>query len=403
MKIRALLAFFALAFPAYGQVSAPVAPSITNINGIVSQSAGGTSQSPAQLQRWKSCEASVRAGVGGCTVLLAGDSTTTGENAATVFFPQGRSYWLASRLNNVTTDNLPVDQMGVCGFGGSRFTKDPRIAISGSPAVTYSGNSLGGPIAALGSGSVITYTPGVAFNSVRVIIYSGSASVQITGGSTSTLTTAANALGTITATTATAAASNSITITGTATVYVECILPTNTSINNGAGIHIVNAGFWNALIVGSGTAASNTNGIASTTAVYGALAVLTYLAPQVTELQPGINDWNTGSTPLATYIAGVQSFGTAAAAVGDFILNEDVPDNFGNTLQASYNPAMQVLAAQNNWPFFDTWTAWGGTSAGGAAGYTLQNALGNMSDTLHPNTQGYAKEGAAEAVWLLSQ
>ena len=84
----------------------------------------------------------------------------------------------------------------------------------------------------------------------------------------------------------------------------------------------------------------------------------------------------------------MQTLITAAKASGDVILMSGVPSSTTQASQAaqqSFVTALQNLAVSNSVPMLDIWTSWYGASGG----WTSNNALGEMYDTLHPNGRGY--------------
>ena len=419
MKIRNLIATIIVAFSfsfAVAQTSAPVAQSITNINGIVSQVAGGTSKSAQQMQHVRDCMAKVRAGIGSCIGLLEGDSLTMGASSTTNYLNyQNEGYWFASRLNNVVTDNLPVDANGVCGFGNSlmnRLTSDNRFVNTGfTPAL---GGGLGGAVAVTTStANTLTFAPGIygsTYNKISVLFYYGSTgsatgSVQIAGGTSVTGSITGAGLFWVTATTPSTPSTSLITtisMSAGASLGVECEYTDNTNVNGGAQIHLINAGLSGAYLV-------NMEG---PPAGYGPAAVIAAIAPDFDVATVGDTDWHVPNPPTTTavLIPELQSLETEVQASGDFILSMGIPNTTNISTQVLYQQAFAVQAAlpQTNAPygvpFFDLWSLWGGAGPSGTvSGYTQNNTLGWMYDTLHPSTKGNAVWGDQEANFFKSQ
>jgi len=134
-----------------------------------------------------------------------------------------------------------------------------------------------------------------------------------------------------------------------------------------------------------GIGASDSNTWASTSSPYGPKRTLAGIAPDVTFICHGVNDW-ARATPIATYSANIQAEITARkAAGGDVILvssmNSDPATGVSEATQQTYETALIALAQSNDIPLIKFPSFMGNFAAANGRGY--------MSDARHGSIRGY--------------
>jgi lysophospholipase L1-like esterase len=147
-------------------------------------------------------------------------------------------------------------------------------------------------------------------------------------------------------------------------------------------------------VINLGYSGSTTAIWADATDPWSPLNALGALAPDLTIIKLGINDFNT-SVPLATFKANLNTIITRARLSGDVILcfpnqtNSQTPE-----YQDSYADAMRDVAEAANVRLVDQYNALGS--------YAALNAAGKMFDGLHPKAVPYDDEAARLASALTS-
>jgi lysophospholipase L1-like esterase len=122
--------------------------------------------------------------------------------------------------------------------------------------------------------------------------------------------------------------------------------------------------------------------------------MLQVIAPDVTFIGHGVNDWNSGATalgssgltPIASYKSNIQSRINAARTTGDAILVVPPQSNEAGgfstvAIQQGYVTALIELSNQNNVPLLNTWSM--------LSAWPEANTLGYYADSRHPNALGY--------------
>lgn len=338
----------------------------------------------SRLKNWRKGAAAVRAGTADTRVLIIGDSTTIGVNAAGVAQVPNEYQSVAATL---TRGGLATQENSFFGFSagiGSRPAADARLSLSGWIRDT-SLSTMGGTIMyATAAGQAFTFTPTNQCDRFRVFytVYGASAqvTVQATGGTSKTIYSAASTNGTQFASTvyyadvsAASLGSNAVTLTyasGSGTFYVLGIEAWDSTKKQ---CIFVNAGWWGGLtadFVGTAYNFSPGNFLNNYPSGYYDLVIL----------KAGINDCN-NSVPLATYKSRLGTIVTAALAKGaDVIIETDNPYT-GSSNFVNYAGVMRDLADENSLVFID--------QNDRLESYTVANSLGFMSDGLHPSVAGY--------------
>jgi hypothetical protein len=107
------------------------------------------------------------------------------------------------------------------------------------------------------------------------------------------------------------------------------------------------------------------------------------MAPLAVVLNIGVNDWSTAATPLATYIANMQTLIDKFKADSDVILMVPFPsDATAYPTQATFVAALRQLAVTNNLPLIDLGYA--------MTSWEVSNPLGRYADGRHLAALGHA-------------
>ena len=331
------------------------------------------------LPRTSAQFAKVRQNIANCNIFCVGDSTTAGFG--TTQFQPGAYPGILPQLLSASGLFANYDSwMG--GDNNASFTReagDNRI-VKGSGWSVGLQSTLGGSFyTASAATSDLSFTPTQQVDTFVLWYYrnAGFATIswKVNGGSTTNINTA-NASAVLGSTTISVPlgfntlALNWVSGGNAAIIGVQAYNTTKKSVN------VAQCGWY-----GSTTATWN-NG----QGVYGPLAALTTIAPDLTIINLGINNWNGGIGNLPCYLTDMQVIINAAlAGGGEVVLMSPNPTGAATSLavQQQFVDALAGLAASNNILFYDNWRRMGGV-------YTANNTNGLMSDTLHPNSAGYS-------------
>lgn len=328
-------------------------------------------------------------------VLWIGDSGTIAINA------EGAAQWpsptdhLAAILSAAGIPAVSDGFMGwsVAGTGtGSRLGDDPRMVAGSWTSSTSLWAILGGAYLTAASGSTaFSFTPRAPVDTYNVLYSTtsgaGSFSEQIGAGSATTVNeNAATALHaqSVTASPASTSPLNLTWLSGTA--YVLGVEAYNSTIPS---VDIINAGYYGSM---SAAWTGNSN-------VSDPLKMLTFLKPALTIIEPGGNDYYSGTcTAIATFTANVQAMITAAQAAGSDVLLVFPPPQIAtwycsSPSLAQYQAAVAGLGQTNNVPVVDLTVRFGS--------YAIAAAAGLYSDAEHANTAGNADAASAVSEVLL--
>ena len=352
---------------------------------------GGGKLFPAQfhnftgsnLSSWATALAAQKAGTQNAKIFNAIDSTTAGEggtsngelsNAKSGSYPTQ----LANLLKNGSSSSQFGDS-GVTQFGNSITNFNYQIALGTGWATLPTPGTAGGRFfssSSNGSGA-LAFTPLNQVDTVDIYWARGNGTfiVNVDGGSTlATINTAgSNGIAKSTVTFTLGTHTINIIQSGTTAVYIGGIDAYNSTLKE---ISVLNAGWCGSHVVDW----------ASGDPAYGPMSALSVVAPNLTLVMAGINDWNSG-TSLSTFSSLLGTIINTAKSSGSVILISGVPSQAAGhasyATQATYVAAMSTLAYSSNIPFIDMWNLF----AGGT--WEAANSAGLMYDSLHPNGTGY--------------
>lgn len=339
---------------------------------------------------WARRSAQARTGLFRANLLVVGDSTSAGTSLRSQAWPT----YLSKMLTDMGRESLDSSWFGLGGKTTMADWKvyDPRINY-GAGWVAHTNTSAGGlfPNNPSTDTSALSFTPGKAFDTIEILYY------RKTGFSTFTVdiggavlaggtinSSGATAIQRATVSTGAAPAASTVNIKRSATggdliiFAVICYDSTNLCHN------VWNAG-WFGSTVGEWADAS---------LPLSPLNMIGFIAPHLTIINLGINDWVAG-TALATFKANLALIIDAAAASGDVILCSGFPSQTTLTPDATqqvYVEAIKQLALQYNLPYFSNRQLFGTWDEASASGFT--------SDSRHPNAPGHARVAAAMADFL---
>lgn len=341
--------------------------------------------SPAtQLVKWRKAIANVKTGQGNARIMCVGDSTTFGVgtgSSTSVGDMKPFSYptQLANRLNAI---GINAHANSFAGYGQSsglpnNFINDARI-VAGNSWVPHTFPTVGGEyLKASTSTNSLAFTPTVPVDTFKIITPVGAfghIGFDINGG---TQTNVDETVGPVNGFVETV-------ITGT--------LGTNTlniKYISGATVFLVGVEAYDSSkkwvdVYNVGWSGAKSVDLSAATV----LSSYPWIAPDLSILNCGINDWNFGVS-IATFTTQVQSIITALKAIGDVVLVAPNPSdtNVGAgasvAVQQTFVAALYALASTNNLPLFDLFNRMQGT-------YALDNAAGYAADNVHLNKNGYA-------------
>ncbi|MBV9858747.1 MAG: hypothetical protein JO038_01375 [Alphaproteobacteria bacterium] len=345
-----------------------------------------------KLKNWRKALARVRAGTGRATLLIEGDSTTSGAGAGS----SGTTDMVGARAKSVVPDlasilskqyGLAVSDNSFIGDQGCYYVSgvalsayDTRISYSSAFYLSSIG-TLGGYLIGYGNAGAgtLSFTPAGAIDTIKILSVKntgaggGSFTVNVDGGSS---------LGTVTTTGSGAVGADTFTVTkGTHTINMV-------ASNNGGfyflgiiafdsttpAVDIIGVGNWGSVVsqhVGN---------------IYGwdPLSVLkNNIVPDLDIINLTINDSN-NNTGLAAYQTNMQTLITGVHAAGDVVLMAGAPSN---TTQATngtldqYIGALASLASSNAVPLLNLKQRW--------QSYAAMNPVFPYYDSVHPGVLGY--------------
>lgn len=345
----------------------------------------------SSLLNWKVARDNARSGKSNGVILALGDSTTVGFGSQGASFVNMKSGSWSTQLAAALSAGgvLSASQNCFCDFGYTTNapTYDPRLSVaswtlnSGVQAMagqTWSASSAAGNL---------SFTPSVQTDTCDIYYVTntttGSFNANVNGG-TNTLVNSGVAAG-----------YGKLTISGSlgSNTY-------NVAFASGASVFIVGFNAYNSAAKqisvlnfgqGGATSAQILNNVwASPNALIGVLA------PALTIVQLGINDWlqGTGNSGLSS---NVQTLITAAKPSGDVLLLTPIQGSPANEPFVTQQPYLDVypqLALANNEVMLDVNRRWGGF-------LTANNNGFYYADGTHGSLSGYADEAAALAKILM--
>ena len=347
--------------------------------------------SPANLLKWRKARSGVISGARRAKVACVGDSNTTGygsvaggaANCVASSYPRRLADRLAAGgvaarwdsawgMHNESAANLAIfDTRLVIGAGWAQFS---AWSLGGH---TLLNNTTTNAYSFTPTGQVDTFDVWVLRNTGL-----GTMTIDIDGGATTGINSAAAP--DIFKTTITAAL-------GTHTLNVrrvtgDCFV---------VGIDAYNSAALDVAVYNTGWDSGTSDNVAYAALGYSPLPALGLVAPDLTILMIGINDWN-AAISVATFTTNVQAVITKGQLTGDVILMAPIETSGATSAatQATYRSAMRDLAAANGCVFIDMQERFGT--------YAVANANGFMADGSHPMGITYTDMACLVAKVLLA-
>lgn len=323
-----------------------------------------------QLLNFRRGLGAVWSGAGNCKVLCLGDSTTRGRNNLVDAGAQAaQSYptFLASMLAQL---GVQARADSFLGTGNLSPLGDSRVVTT----MTGNGGTLGGSAFFCTAAANLVFSPGVSWDTADIYyVRSGTVgwNYQIGGGGAISPAVTGTA-GPHVLTISKAAGTESLTInwvTGTLRVV---------------GINCYNAGTKQISVFNGGISGAQASGSLGTNISTGPQTWLTFLAPNLTILDFGINEYIAG-TSKATFKANMQTLiDTLVAAGSDVLLKTFLPNGTASAgvAQSDLVAATRELASENDLPLIDLHRSIGSYAEG--------NTAGLYSNVSHANSVGYA-------------
>lgn len=336
----------------------------------------------SQLRKYRTAVAKVKSGQANMKLLCLGDSTTFGDGSNNSGVGDLKTFCYPNQLTamfNSTGINAHCNSF--MGYGSVTFTNnkdnDPRIVVGSSWTTFGSGSpTLGATLfTASTTTNALSFTPTVNVDTF-VIYYitavgNGVLSLDINGaGGTTQSTNAANGFATVTK-------------TGT--------LGTNTlniKYSSGGAVFVLGVEAYDSTkkwidVINSGWSGAKASDLANNGSFFAPLAAYAFLAPDLTIIMDGINDWGAGVS-LSTYKTNMQTLITTGKISGDVVLVSPAPSGTAQAsiaTQQGFVDTMAQLSIENNVPFINWWTRMGPQASNTAMYWT--------ANILHPNMNGY--------------
>lgn len=350
--------------------------------------------------KWKKALVDVRNGVADARLLIVGDSTAAGVGSSTTTIPANKS-WPAQLAALMNDGYVPATKgLAIPKSDSSAQPNDARWSSVNWSAGPFSGISQIG----WGNkntfwytttiGATLTYADGVYADTYDIYYLDASGNRYITaqasGGTpvNALMVEAALTVKKVTVTAAQASTTNVVTITMGATGGSNTrafILGVEPSLSTAKQVRIGNAG-----VSGSQSSGWVSYPGGNPANTYGALDSIKAYAPHLTIIDLGINDAGAGVSQAA-YAANLAQVIAAAQVSGDVILKTMLPSSVGATatLEAAYVAGIKTLGL----PVIDVFSRIGA--------YSVYNAAGYMSDTVHGNDYSYGDEAAMVLAGLM--
>ena len=337
---------------------------------------------------WNAKAATVRSGASRARVLCVGDSVTFGQGAGTPdAFTGARALSYPAQLAaKLAAAGLPaINESFFAGFGGGTTTAATMVAYDSRIAAGAGWSAGLAPVTAGGghwfnniSANALSFTPSIPVDRFTVYYFTeptfGDFTLDVNGGATMPLSqNSAKSLASVTLTPA--LGTNTINIRRVSgTVRIAGVIAWNSAA---PAVDVVNLGWSGSTAVGWNNA----------TDPWSPLNAIGTLAPDLTIIKLGINDWQTNVT-LANFKAGLNALITRARLTGDVMLCS--PNQTGgsalSTAQDTYIDALRDIVDSANVRMSDGYVFHGT--------YAALNGAGKMFDTLHPKAVVYDAEAA---------
>ncbi|WP_199088364.1 SGNH/GDSL hydrolase family protein [Bosea sp. ASV33] len=349
---------------------------------------------PANLRRWHSALAKVRAGLGRARVVFIGDSKTVGAGAGTTSAntwttaaePRSKIAYVAKLLNAAGIPASRQSFLASSTFSSPAIKQAYDLRLSGMSGWTGGSQTLGGVMWATLNTSPLTFTPEGQIDRIEAYFKlhagDGQATLTVDADPTVLATLNGNAggetIGKVVATPVRGTHAVNVQRTGGGYFSLMGLVAQDSTV---PAVDLLNAGAFGTVSAYHTSAAG----------VWSAANTLAVVAPDLVVIQLGSNDLNT-SVDVATYTANILDIVTKAKATGADVVLEVA--TFGNTggygtdaQREAYRQALIGLGALQGCMIID--------HAARFVSYASANALGLMRDAIHETEPGYADEAQA--------
>jgi len=348
---------------------------------------------PAYLAKWRVARSRVRAGDARAKVATVGDSTTAGQGSggSALNSLRSRSYpaYLAKALAGSGIPARHDNIFGSSGFSTNYPLYEPRVTANGwTPG---SAISLGGTMYSTNGTTAFRYTATGSLVDTFIVYLArnpglGTVNISIDGGAATSVATAGTG-GVI---------AQVITTTAGTSHYVEVARTTGGDVYI-VGIEAYNSAVPDVAVLNVGSSGTRLGDwVANTNVGFSPLPALQVLAPDLSIINLGINDWTQANVDVAAVKVQYQTLITGAKVSGDVIIVVPVPSQITRATvaqQAALIAPMYDLAKTNNCVLIDMTRRFGSWATANAGGFTY--------DDLHYNALGYADEAQTVCQMLL--
>jgi lysophospholipase L1-like esterase len=365
---------------------------------------------PQNYPKTRKLVANIRAGlITSLPVLCVGDSTTEGYNGA--YTNCVSNSWVRRLADYLTISGIKAGWQNVMGDHMSNTqgqvisTIDTRVSALAGGWATLAGTlvpSLGGNnFYNVTNTNAFTFTPSVQTDTLDLYYYDASGydtiNIKTGAGGITTPTTGGTVI---------PGSSNSIkkaTATYTLGSNVWTVQKANASAATliVAGMVAYNSATPEIQLLNCGNGSQKTSYFLGTSAYYDTLNVITTNSPfssPLAVINLGINDWNSGTTPVATFQTQLSTLVAAYQAAGiECLLVVPVPSNSAAASVASqqaFQAAVATVAQTYGCAYIDMFRRWGS--------YAQSQPAGFMSDNLHPTSVGYSDASMAIGQFFLT-
>jgi lysophospholipase L1-like esterase len=343
---------------------------------------------------WNAKAAAVRAGSARARVLCIGDSVTYGQGAGTSDAWTGaRPLSVPAKLaTKLAAAGLPaINESMFAGFAGANPTVaqmlsyDTRIAAGAGWFNDAGFPTAGGEVWANSSDTTaLSFTPSIPVDTIVVYYYTdpvlGQLTIDVDGaGQTGHNSGVAKSLATVT---------KSVSL-GTHTVNIR----RTTGYLRIAGVIAWNSASKAVDVINLGWSGATAGVWNSTTDPWSPLNAITALAPDLSIIELGINDWQTAVAP-ATYAANIAALITRCKLTGDVVLCSPYQTVGQDPQVNAYVDALRDAYDLADVRLVDFYQKEGT--------YAARNALNEMFDGLHAKAVVYDRQAATLASLLTS-
>lgn len=339
--------------------------------------------------------AAVKAGTGRMRVLRIGDSTEWGAYAVATA-AGNRPYSVGVAFSRVLRElgvpswaNSWLGDGGVTGLSSTLGAYDTRITLGTGWATNASVSTIGGrSISSSTASTSVTFQPRSPCDTFVVfyIRQTNSAGFTLSRAGDASLPVANSGSNALMLATFSGAR-------GMAPLSIEHDATTNAL--NIVGVIAFDSTTPAVDVIQACVQGSKVGDWANATNPWGFRNCIDEVAPHLTIISPGINDWANGTTignssTAGTFIGDLHTLVTTCRAFGDVMIVPGFPSwhaSAARETQKSYVDALAAYCAAQNILYQDLWTRMG----------PAEDQMALYANGLHPVAAGYAKKGDAEA------